>query len=347
MNSKKTSTDSPGKVLIIRLSSIGDILLSTPFIRQVRKTFPDAEIDFIVKDIYKDLLTFNPHINELHCLKLNEGHKELDNLKVKLREKSYNVIFDLHNNMRSNYLRHGIHTGKSYSIKKEKIKQTLLVHFKINLYENVTPIPKRYLSVAKDYDIADDGKGLELFWKKETKESAEKKVISMGLELNHPYICLAPGAGFFTKRWPQEKFENLVELIQQDQKNQIIVLGDAKDMEIGLSLKKHKYIIDSTGKLSLLETAYIISKGRMIVSNDSGMMHMATAVKTPVLAIFGSTVKELGFFPYRAQSLVFENSDLSCRPCSHIGRDTCPKGHFKCMDEISPEQVYAGLSKII
>jgi len=343
MKSKKTSIDSPGKILIIRLSSIGDILLSTPFIRQVRETFPDANIDFVVKDIYRDLLTFNPHINELYCLKLNEGRKELDALKVKLRKKAYNVIFDLHNNMRSNYLKHGIHSEKTSSIKKEKIKQSLLVHFKINLYKKETPIPNRYLSVAKDYGVADDGKGLELLWKKETLDSTEKKAISMGLELNHPYICLAPGAGFFTKQWPVEKFESLVKLIQQDKKFQIIVLGDDKDREIGFSSKNLKNIIDSSGKLSLLETAYIISKGKMIVSNDSGLMHMATAVNTPVLAIFGSTVKELGFFPYRAKSMVIENSDLSCRPCSHIGRNTCPKGHFKCMNEISPEQVYAGL----
>ena len=136
-------------------------------------------------------------------------------------------------------------------------------------------------------------------------------------------------------------------LIQQDKKFQIIVLGDDKDREIGFSSKNLKNIIDSSGKLSLLETAYIISKGKMIVSNDSGLMHMATAVNTPVLAIFGSTVKELGFFPYRAKAMVIENSDLSCRPCSHIGRNTCPKGHFKCMNEISPEQVYAGLRQFL
>jgi len=347
MNSKKTSKAAPGKILIIRLSSIGDILLSTPFIRQIRETFPDAKIDFIVKDIYKDLLVHNPHINELYCLKLNEGRKELDDLKVTLRDESYSVVFDLHNNMRSNYLKSGIQSGKTYSIKKGKFKQILLVYCKINIYEKETPIPHRYLSVAKEYGVKDDEKGLELFWNKETIDSAEKKVISMGLELDHPYICLAPGAGFFTKRWPEEKFDNLVKLIQQNNEFQIIVLGDDKDKEAGLSLKKQRNIIDSSGKLSLLETAYIISKGKMIVSNDSGLMHMATSVNKPVLAIFGSTVKELGFFPYRAKSKVIENSDLSCRPCSHIGRKSCPKKHFRCMDEITPERVYTELGQLL
>jgi len=347
MSLKNTLNDIPGKFLIIRLSSIGDILLSTPFIRQVRKAYPNSKIDFIVKDIYKDLLKDNPNINELYCLKLDEGRKELDDLKIKLREQSYNILFDLHNNMRSNYLKRSINVGKSYSIKKEKIKQAFLVRFKINLFEKETPIPNRYLSVAKDLDVVDDGKGLDLFWKKETIDSAEKKALALGLDLNHQYLCLAPGAGFLTKRWPENKFKDLVDLIQQNNNFQIIVLGSDNDREIGSSLKKQNNIIDSSGKLTLLETAYILSKGKIVVSNDSGLMHMATAVDTPVLAVFGSTVRELGFFPYRAKSMVIENSNLSCRPCSHIGRNNCPKNHFRCMEEIAPEEVYAELLKFL
>jgi len=199
MNSKKTSTDTPEKILIIRLSSIGDILLSTPVIRQIRATYPNAKIDFIVKDIYEDLLKYNLHINDLYTLKLSKGHKKLNELKIKLREKSYNIVFDFHNNLRSNYLKHGIRAGKIYTIKKEKLKQTFLVRFKINLYKHEIPIPDRYLSVAKDISVTDDGNGLELHWKKKTLESAEEKLVSMGLNLNHRFICLAPGAGFFYK----------------------------------------------------------------------------------------------------------------------------------------------------
>jgi heptosyltransferase-2 len=347
MTSKNISTEFPKTILIIRLSSIGDILLSTPFIRQVRETFPMAKIDFILKDIYIDLLKYNPHINEIYSLKLTNERDELYDLKVKLRGKKYDLIFDLHNNLRSNYLKRGISAGQIYSIKKDKIKQSLLVRFKINLYDHDTPIPERYLSVAKDIGVADDGKGLEIFWTKETVDSTEKKIVPIGLNLNHHFICLAPGAGFFTKRWPPDKVENLIDLIQQNKNTQIVILGGDNDKVFGSSLKKQKNIIDTSGKFSLLETAYIISKGKMIVSNDSGLMHMATAVKNPVIAIFGSTVKELGFFPYRAVSRVIENSKLSCRPCSHIGKNKCPKGHFKCMEEITPEQVYSGLMQFL
>jgi len=347
MNSYKHNSDIPGKILIIRLSSIGDILLSTPFIRQVREKFPEHTIDFVVKDIYKELLKYNPHINELHCLELGDGIEALFNLKFKLREKSYHVIYDLHNNLRSNYLKRGIGAREIYSIKKDKFKQTLLVHLKINLYGHETPIPLRYLSVAKESGVIDDQKGLELYWHKHVIGSCDKKVQLMGLKKNQPFICLAPGAGFFTKRWPAEKFKNLVDLIRQNQQIQIVILGGDYDKEICKFLKKQNNIIDLCGKLSLLETAYVISEGKMIITNDSGLMHMATAVQTPIIAIFGSTVKELGFFPFRAESRIIENSGLSCRPCSHIGRNYCPRDHFKCMEEITPERVYEEMKKFL
>jgi len=216
MNLEKTSINAPEKILIIRLSSIGDILLSTAFIRQLRESYPKAQIDFVVKDIYKDLLLFNPHINELYSLKLDKGAKELFELKGLLNKKSYDVVLDLHNNLRSNILKYGISAAKIYSIKKEKLKQLLYVRFKINYYDDETPIPIRYLSVGKDLGVSDDGKGLELFWNRDQILSAEKKVSSLGLKVNDSFICLAPGAGFYTKRWPEEKFEDLVDLIQAD-----------------------------------------------------------------------------------------------------------------------------------
>ena len=345
MNSIEIFKNVPGKILIIRLSSIGDILLSTPFIRQLRAKFPKSQIGFIVKDIYADLLRYNPNIDEIFCLNSGEGIEGLSDLKLKIRKNSYQIVFDLHNNLRSNYLKRGINAGKICSIKKGKLKQTLLVRFKLNLYDHEIPIPFRYLSVAKNLGVTDDQKGLELYWPQRVINTWEKKCQQMNFNLDQKFICLAPGAGFFTKRWPEAKFNTLVNLIHQKQKIPVVVLGGDKDQEIGRRLGKQKNTIDFCGKLSLLETAYIISKGKIIVTNDSGLMHMATAVQTPVLAIFGSTVKELGFFPYRAEARIIENSGLSCRPCSHIGRHYCPKKHFKCMEEISPENVYAELEK--
>ena len=346
MNLKTKSSPAPKKILIIRLSSIGDILLSTPFIRQVRYTFPQAQIDFVIKDIYKDLLIHCPHINELYCVHLNKGKEELSRLKQNLTGKKYTIVFDLHNNFRSNFLKRTIDADTVRTIQKSKIKQSLLVWFKINFYKQDIPIPARYNAVAEDFDITDDGKGLELFWDDDTTRTAEDKALSFGLESDKPIIGLAPGAGFYTKRWPAKKYKDLIDLIRKKE-FQIAVFGGAEDEEIGSYLKEQCNVVNFSGQLTLLETACLIAKCKVLVSNDSGLMHMATAVQTPVVAIFGSTVKELGFFPYRAMAHVIENNDLTCRPCSHIGRRKCPREHFKCMEDITPEQVYNGLKELM
>jgi heptosyltransferase-2 len=347
MNLHKTPSGALEKVLIIRLSSIGDILLSTPFVRQVRQKFPEAQIDFVIKDVYKDLIKHNPHIDNIYTIKLEDRNSDLSEMKQVLEKQSYHVVFDLHNNIRSNYLKRNINAGTTRSIRKDKLKQSLLVWFKINKYDKEISIPERYLSVARDFGVVDDRKGLELFWDNAIIELAEKKAISNGFDLNSSFFALAPGAGFFTKRWPIKKFEQLIEIIRERENASIVIFGGAEDKKIGSELTKMKNVIDFCGKLSLLESAYLISKGKVIISNDSGLMHMATAVQTPVLAIFGSTVRELGFFPYRSKSRITENSEISCRPCSHIGRHKCPKNHFKCMEDISSEKVYKELEQFL
>ena len=347
MKSNNLPAGTSNNILIIRLSSIGDILLSTPFIRQVRQKFPEVKIDFVVKDIYKDLIKYNPHLDNVFSLRLNKDKSELYELKQTLQERSYQIVFDLHNNLRSNYLKRHLKAALKRSIHKSKIKQSLLVWFKINNYDKEIPIPERYLAVGRDTGVEDDGNGLEIFWNDDTGQSAREKARIEKLELDHPFVALAPGAGFFTKRWPVKKFETLIEIIQQEKKLPIVVFGGKEDNEIGKILSQPDNVINLCGKLSLLETACLLSKGTALVSNDSGLMHMATAVKTPVVAIFGSTVKELGFFPFRSRSQVVENSILSCRPCSHIGRNKCPKGHFKCMEDISVQQVYEEIHQFL
>jgi heptosyltransferase-2 len=337
--------NTPHKILVIRLSSIGDILLSTPFIRQLRIKFKSSQIDFVVREEFKDLLKNNPHIDKLYILQLSETDG-LKNLKGRLHKITYDTIFDLHNNIRSNYLRR-IGARRVFSINKSKFKQSLLVYLKKNYYGKTIPIPQRYLNVAKAYDVKDDNKGLELYWDEDTVITSGKKINETGLQEMGQYLCLAPGAGFFTKRWPVEKFLHLIELVKKKLNLPVVILGGDGDQETGKYLERQNSVYNLTGKLSLLETAYILKKGMALVSNDTGLMHMATAVKTPVLAIFGSTVREFGFFPFRSQSFVIENNELNCRPCTHIGRKKCPKSHFKCMVDISTEQVFETLKSFL
>ena len=338
--------DNP-KILIIRLSSIGDILLSTPFIRQTRQKFSHSQIDYAVKNEFAELLKFNPNINNLIAYKSKTGIKGLRELKNSLLKNNYDYIFDLHNNFRSIYLRTGHEAAKNYRIIKNKSTQFLYVKFKLNRYQNSIPIAERYLRVGKNTGIKDDGKGLEIFWDDKITESVIGLLSNAGISTNDTFFAVAPGAGFFTKKWPIEYYKILAQYIIKKYNTKIVVLGSTNDNGEGKELKKVTDVVDLTGKLSILQSANVLSKSTALVSNDTGLMHMATATKTPVLAIFGSTVKEFGFFPYRSKSIVLENHNLNCRPCSHIGRQNCPKDHFKCMKEITPEIVTKRFEELV
>lgn len=335
------------KILIIRLSSIGDILLTTPFIRQARKAYPDSQIDFVIKVEYSDLLKNNPNINNLIKFDTNKGMRGLKDLKQSLLEKKYDIVFDLHNNMRSNYLRLGLQSKYKYRIKKNKLAQFLFVKFKINRYPEITPIAERYLNVGIPAGIKDDEKGLEFFFDKNSEESINTILEHYEIKQNDVFYTIAPGAGFYTKRWSIENFKIFVKNILENHNSKIVVLGNTEDKHQGEVLAEYDNVIDLTGKLTLMQSAILLSKSKVLVSNDTGLMHMATAVKVPVLGIFGSTVKEFGFFPYRSKARIVEIRDLKCRPCSHIGRNNCPKVHFKCMNDISSDMVVENFEKLL
>ncbi len=327
------------KILIIRLSSIGDVLLTTSFIRQVRTTYPNAQIDFVVKKAYIDLVRYNPHLNNIFTIEQDMGTKALMQFSKLFKKNRYQYVFDLHNNIRSRLLTSHLNTKSINRIQKNKLKRALLVYFKINRYNEILTIPQRYANVGKEAGIAHDGLGLELYWKnkheKEIKARLKKQNIKPG------FFVVAPGAGYYTKRWPLEYFEQLCRhLLRENETGDIIVVGNKDDRKRWSKLPTNDRIHNWAGGLGLLETAAIINKSDLIVSNDSGVMHMAQATQKPLIAIFGSTVRELGFFPESLHATVVENEYLRCRPCSHVGRRQCPLVHFKCMKDISPERVF-------
>ncbi len=333
------------RILIIRLSSIGDVLLSSPFIRQVRIQFPSARIDFLIKKEFYDLVRYNPHLNKIYLVETKEKFSGLQKLKNKIIANQYQYIFDLHNNLRSRYLTAGLKNSKIFRIDKDIIKRLLLVHFKKNTYDRIIPIPERYLQTAKNLQVQDDKNGLEIFWKDQIDKQAA--ALLKKENVSQSFIAVAPGAGFQTKRWPTEYFKQLMEMIANKEKSDFVLLGNKKERSEFSELETVPGVHNLAGQLTLLEAAAILCRAKVLISNDSGLMHMATAVKTPVLAIFGSTVKEFGFFPYRGRHMVLENRNLKCRPCSHIGRHSCPKGHFKCMKEIKPETAYHLFRKLV
>jgi ADP-heptose:LPS heptosyltransferase len=269
-------------------------------------------------------------------------------IKRFIKKERIHYIFDLHNNFRSNYLRRNSKAESVNHIRKDKLKQVALVSFKKNYYDSIIPIPERYFQVGKDFGLMPDSKGLELFWNDDYYGKVEHFIQNKGINPEENYISIAPGASFDNKKWPIEYFEETIQEVSKELKCRVVVLGDKNDQELGKRLADNNdNVYDMTGQLSMLESAIVMSKSIALLSNDSGLMHMATAVNTPVLAIFGPTVRELGFFPYKAIHSVVEMKNLQCRPCSHMGKNRCPKKHFRCMRDITPEIVYKNLIQLV
>ncbi|KAA3618016.1 MAG: glycosyltransferase family 9 protein [Calditrichaeota bacterium] len=326
------------KILIIRLSSIGDIILTTPLIRLLRKQFPDAQIDYVTKSRFADLLRYNTRISNLFEFSEPGDFAILRATRQLIYEQHYNAIIDLHKNFRSLILSVRQNTQFTGRLRKQALRRAALVKLGWNRYSEIRPVMQRYIDVAAPLNIQDDGEGTELFIPKNI-EAGFDDAHGSSFSKTASAIALAPGAGYFTKKWPVENYQQLALAIVKSGKK-CFVLGGPDDTGLGQKVAAvSPQIVDLTGKLSLLESAAALKKMAHLVTNDTGLMHMAEAVKTPVTAIFGSTVRQLGFFPFLQESRVFENLALSCRPCTHVGRHSCPKGHFLCMKSIGPDEI--------
>lgn len=352
----------PQKILIIRLSSIGDILLATPLLRALRENFPDAQLDFLVKSHFAELLRYHPAINQLYEFNPRDEWSALRNLGRRLSETRYDVIFDIHKSLRSRCLARIAWPKMILRHRKHGFRRWVLVKTKINLMRRVPPIYQRYLEAATPLDVTTakplaDGRWLELFWSEKEEREAQRELMAHHWQPHLPMIGIAPGAGYFTKRWPVEYFGELAAgLIRQG--HQVVILGGKQDVDLAKKIEeivepalprdtRELPLLNLAGAVSLLGSAAVIKRCRLVVANDSGLMHVAEAAGIPLIAIFGSTTRELGFFPQLQTSRVMENSALSCRPCSHLGHHQCPRRHFRCMRDLMPKEVLITVQQML
>lgn len=351
MRNRHKAVNDPGKILILRLSSIGDIVLTSPLVRALRRRFPSVAIDFVVKAEFAPLVQHNPNVNTVHVINPAAGLAGLWQVGRILREARYDIAIDLHKNFRSRFLAHACRAKRVLRYQKHVVRRGLFVKLKLNTMRQVAPIYQRYLAATAALHVANDGAGTELFWAQEHEREAERVAQQYGISRGQALLALAPGAGYFTKRWPAEYFAALAaQLAKRGSDHVIVILGGPQDTEAARTITAAGAggnIIDLTGRCSLLASAVFIKRSRLLVANDSGLMHIAEAVQTPVLMLAGSTTRELGFFPQRAHSRVLENQTLACRPCSHLGYHKCPAGHFRCMRELTPALVLAELQHML
>jgi lipopolysaccharide heptosyltransferase II len=341
------------KILIIRFSSLGDIILASPLIRIIRAAHPSAKIDFLVKMEFADAVRFNPHISSVISLKTSDW-QELRLLKKNIRQTGYDLIIDLHNSLRSRYIRWGTGAVHTAVVRKNVIKRFFLVTLGWNFYRKNISVAERYCKTVRKYGPSDDGEGLEIFFPEETASAVSSVIERFKPEKYEVVVGLAPTAKHGTKRWLPERFVELGVDLAKRYHCRIFLFGSKEENDFCGDMVQminahagHAIAENFAGKLTLLETAAALDYCHVVVSNDSALMHMAAARKRNIVALFGSTVKELGFFPYRTRNIVVEKTDVHCRPCSHIGLKECPKKHFRCMKDIPAGDVMKAIEEIL
>lgn len=324
--------------LIIRLSSLGDILLTTPSIRCLRQAYPKARIDVLIRAQYRGLLEGNPHLSNLILFPDQGDFAALRKTASELRCR-YDVVIDLHTGLRSFYLRRRLRADRILRYRKKRLQRWVLVKLKKNIYREEFSVPVAYIRSMAKLGVQDDGKGLEWFAAKERRNSF---LALCGLEaapVPQP-IALCPGASHFTKRWPIEKWRELGKRLLDAGEPALWVFGGSEDSEAGEFLfRLHpERVLNFCGKLDLALSGAGISFCRLAITHDAGPAHMAAAVGTPVVDIFGSTVPQFGFSPFRIPHRIAEKK-LHCRPCSHLGYSKCPQDHFRCMKDQSVDDI--------
>ena len=315
----------PVSILVIRFSSLGDIILTKPVIAAIRAKDPLARVEFVTKAEYVEIV--EELIRPDNVIALEPGAK-LKSLKPYLA-KRYTYVLDLHNSIRSRVLRRRIR-GKKLVVHKRNFQRWLLVKFKINALKDAPDVIGRYFEAARALGVSDKGGPL---------------ASSSHARTNRVALC--PGSKHWNKRWPTEYWIELGrELVTKGYA--IDLYGSTADKEITSEIARAiPNATDFAGTLTLTEVADQLSACSLAITNDSGLMHLAQAVGTPVVAVFGPTVREFGFFPRGPQATVAENIGLYCRPCTAIGLDHCPEKHFRCMREIAPTAVIEKIEVLV
>jgi ADP-heptose:LPS heptosyltransferase len=309
------------KILVVRFSSIGDVVLTTPVVRCLSQQLPDAEIHFITKKAFLPILEGNPYIDKVIVVGSSVKEKIAE-----LQAENYDFVIDLHRNVRTLRLKRAL--GKpSYTFPKKNIEKFLLTQFKWDLMPDVHVVD-RYFEAVKPLGVSNDLLPCDFFL--EPKDSVD--LAAQGID--EPFLAVAMGAQFATKQLPVRLMAEALSSVTIP----IVLLGGPTDTDRAEALKElliaHK-TIDFCGKISLRNSAFVLSKATALLTGDTGLMHIASAFGIPIVSVWGNTVPAFGMYPYlpgkRELFSIHEVPGLPCRPCSKIGYQKCPKGHFKCM----------------
>lgn len=322
------------KILIVRFSSIGDIVLTTPVVRCL-KLQTGAEIHFLTKRSYQSVIQSNPYIDKVWTIE-----KSVSEIGEALKNENFDLIVDLHKNLRTLHLR-WILKVKTLAFDKLNFQKWLMVNFKINRLPK-KHIVDRNLETVKSLGIKNDGKGLDYFIPEKDKVDLATFGEQFKTRNDKLVFAFAIGAAHATKRLPTEK---IIEICKKTNKT-VILLGGKEDAKNGekIAQQSGNHVVNLCGKLNLNQSASVLQQADKVISHDTGLMHIAAAFQKEIISVWGNTIPEFGMYPYvdEMKFKILEVKGLSCRPCSKIGHEKCPKGHFDCMNKISSTTLQSG-----
>lgn len=326
------------KILVIRFSSIGDIVLTSPVVRCIKKQFPGTEIHFLVKKTYEELLAHNPNIDRVITFE-----NDLWQTIRQVKGERYDFILDLHHNLRS--LLVTFQTKARISrFKKLNFYKWLMVNFKRNMLPNVHVVD-RFFEAALPAGIENDGLGLDFYF----KPGAAQVVDNLPAIFKNGFIAFAIGANHQTKKLPSEKIISICKKL----KHPVVLLGGFGDQETGekISAACGTQVFNACGIFTVSQSAAVIKNSRLVITHDTGMMHIAASFQKKILSVWGNTIPAFGMYPYYGRGKSenetrFEISNLKCRPCSKIGFRDCPENHFNCMQLQDENKIAAAANSI-
>ena len=327
------------KVLIIRFSSIGDIILTTPVIRCLKHQ-KNAEVHFLTKKKFSAVVNANPYIDRLITIE-----KEVKKVLPELKAQQYDWVIDLHKNLRTLQVKRALKVP-SKSFDKINLEKWLMVNLKMDRLPE-KHIVDREMETVESLGIVNDGNGLDYF-------IPEKDQVNLGNFFDaypsikwdktsdqYSYIAFVIGAAHDTKRFPLHK---VIE-VSKASHLPVVILGGPGEKEEGDQIAKEagEHVINTCGALNLNQSASMVQQATKVITNDTGLMHMAAAFGKEIISIWGNTIPKFGMYPYYPEGVdlntTIEVQGLSCRPCSKIGYQKCPKGHFNCMEKIKAERI--------
>ena len=311
------------KILVVRFSSIGDVVLTTPIVRCLKQQIPNSTIHFITKKNFVSLIDQNPNIDKVIAIQ-----SSINEVISHLKKEKYDWVIDLHKNVRTLSLKQKLKVP-SRSFPKMNIEKWMLVKFKLDRMPKIH-IVDRYFETVKHLGVENDFLPCDFYISSDSNVSI---LNTFGIETS--FLAIAIGAQFSTKRLPLNKLEEIISKINSP----IVLVGGQMDADLAATLISSfpdKIIKNACGEFTLQKSASIVKQSKVLLTNDTGLMHIASCFAVPIVSVWGNTVPSLGMYPYFPKSpelfSIHEVKNLNCRHCSKIGYKKCPKSHFNCMN---------------